>query len=352
MDANPEAPLRVLVVDDSPVARDLLSEILASAENVDVVGVACDGREGVDLVERLRPDVVTMDVHMPRLDGYEATREIMTTCPTPIVIVSGSMRGTEVEGSMQALTAGALTVLGKPPSPGSPGFDQTAAAFVETVRAMAEVKVVRRRSESQSQRSAMTTAVGRTADVVAIGTSTGGPRAVHELLSLLPADYPIPILLVQHITPGFLDGYVSFLNDSVPLQVVVAESGQRIRPGTVYVGPENCHLGLNSDGRIVLSQSPPIDGFRPAVTALFESVARACGRAAVACIMTGMGRDGVEGLRVLRDHEGFVLAQNEESCAVFGMPAAAAEAGLVDQTESIDGLAAALLEFTASGRFS
>jgi len=341
--------LRVVIIDESPGARDLLREILEQEKNIEIVGVACDGLEGLKLVERLRPDVVTMDIHMPRMDGYAATREIMSRCPTPIVVVSGSTSHPDIEKSMESLRAGALTVIGKPGSPSSPNFDRARRHLVETLWAMHEVKVVRRRPGNIVCKVEPTPVVNRGSrqpQAVAIAASTGGPQVLHHLLSQLPADFRLPILLVQHISVGFLTGFVSWLNDTSPLHVIIAEQGEVLRPGTVYVAPEDKHLGVTSTRRISLSNAPPIEGFRPAATALFDSLASALGCDLVACILTGMGRDGVDGLRRVHQVGGYIIAQDEPSSVVYGMPGTAVEAGIVDSVASPPEIAALLRELS------
>lgn len=337
--------LRVLVVDDSPVARDLLVEILGNDPEIEIVGTAHDGAEAVERVAELRPDVITMDVQMPRMDGYAATREIMSHRPTPIVIVSGSGNRPDVEKSIASLEAGALTVIGKPPAPQSPRFAIEAARLVATVKAMAGVKVVRLHAlRVPVSRSSSATRTGKTggpisgwdggrpAGLIAIAASTGGPQVVQTILASLPAAFPIPIVIVQHIAAGFTEGLASWLDGGVALDVRVAASGDRLLPGRVYLAAEGSHLGIGPRGRAELFDRPPVAGFRPSGTVLFESAARVLGRDVVAVVLTGMGSDGVDGLRAVRKCGGRVIAQSPATCVVDGMPSAAIEAGVVDCT--------------------
>jgi len=329
--------IRVLVAEDSGTARGLLVEILRSDPEIDIVAQARDGTEAVALTRELRPDLVTMDIHMPSMDGFEATQEIMNVSPTPIVIVSGLSQMTESETVARALGAGALAVLRKPEGPNTPSFAKTARELIATVKAMSQVKVVRHRHEraSPERRPAVARRVGR---VVAIATSTGGPAALNCLLPALPENFPAPILVVQHITPGFVGGLASALDSACKIRVKVAEHGERLRAGTAYLAPDGRHLRAATDRTVALSLEPPVGGFRPAGSVLFESVAQAFGPGTIALILTGMGSDGVTGLRSVRSRGGRVIAQDEESSVVFGMPQAAIAAGLADQVVALDAI--------------
>jgi two-component system chemotaxis response regulator CheB len=337
--------IRVLVAEDSATARELLIQVLSADPEIEVVGEARDGVEAVALTSSLRPDLVTMDIHMPRLDGLTATQEIMIATPTPIVIVTGSHRVRDVEASMDTLRSGALEVLEKPPSPGSPGFDAAARRLVAVVKAMARVKVVRhwRRAAVPAQPTVVpgptATIAGARVRVVAIACSTGGPAALQQLVSGLPAKFPAPILVVQHITVGFTEGLATWLGTVSPLRVKLAEHGEPLAAGTLYIAPDDRHLGINDRGGASLSTAPPIGGFRPSASYLFESVARASGAGALAIILTGMGDDGVVGLRAIVERGGGVIAQDEASSVVFGMPRAAIEAGLAHAVMPLDQIA-------------
>jgi two-component system chemotaxis response regulator CheB len=337
----------VLVADDSPTARALLVAIFSGEPALRVVGEARDGAEAVALTRKLRPQVVTMDLRMPRLDGLEATREIMMTAPTPVVIVTASVGRGEVEGAMHALRAGAVYVLRKPDGPASPDFDRAAAQLVTIVKAMAQVKVVRHR-RPPAERPPRPVVSGRPrAALAAVAASTGGPAALERLLGGLPGDFPAPLLVVQHIARGFTGGLADWLSTVCPLRVKVAEAGEVPMAGTVYLAPDDRHLGVSGEGTVVLSGGPPVGGFRPSGTYLFESVARCHGAAAAAVILTGMGEDGLAGLRAVRQAGGRVLAQDEGSCVVFGMPGVAVAAGLPEFVGPPDALAARLVEMVS-----
>jgi two-component system chemotaxis response regulator CheB len=326
--------IRVLVVDDSPTSRLLLVEILRADDEIEVVGQAADGVEAVEMVKRLRPDIVTMDVQMPRLDGFAATKRIMVESPTPILITT-SVDPRAVSVSLEAVRMGALAVQAKPDDPLAPGFDEEARELVRQVKAMSRVKVVRHYDLARPRVPAAHAASAAVlhdvpAEVIAIAASTGGPAALHRILTTLPRDYPVPILLVQHISRGFGPGFADWLDKASPLRVKMAEEGEALRPATVYVAVDDHHLCLSPSRRIHLSTAPAVGGFRPSGTVLFESVAAAFGSRAVAVILTGMGRDGVDGLRAIRRAGGRTIAESEATAIVYGMPAAAVHAGLAD----------------------
>jgi two-component system, chemotaxis family, protein-glutamate methylesterase/glutaminase len=349
--------IRVLVVDDSPTSRLLLVEILRADPEIDVVGQAADGLEALEMVKRLRPDIVTMDVQMPRLDGFAATKRIMVEAPTPILITT-SVEPRALSVSLEAVRMGALAVQAKPRDPLAPGFDEEAHELVRQVKAMSRVKVVRHYEPEPArippaQTPSATALHDVAADVVAIATSTGGPAALHRILTTLPADFPVPILVVQHMSRGFSPGFADWLDKASPLVVKLAEEGESLRPGTVYVAVDDHHLCLSPSRRIRLSTAPAVGGFRPSGTVLFESVAAAFGPTAVAVILTGMGRDGVEGLRAIRRAGGRTIAESEATAVVYGMPAAAIHAGLADFVLPLDEVCAAvagLLVLSVSGK--
>ncbi len=322
-------PLRVLIVDDSAVVRELLREILEADPELTVIGMAKNGEEGVRLAAEHRPDVITMDVHMPKLNGFEATQQIMHRHPIPIVIISGSLDTTEVDIGFQAMAAGAVAVRQRPRGVGHPAFVGEARALVQAVKAMAEVKLVRRwqtgprtipGTTPASPSSAAALPTTRPVDIVAIGASTGGPIALQALLSRLPAGLPFPIVIVQHMAEGFMPGLVEWLSRSVQFPLKLAVHHQTMMPGHAYLAPDGFHLGVTQSGRIQLIDSPPERGLRPAVGVLFRSIAATYGSRAVAVLMTGMGIDGAAELKQLRDLGAATVAQDRDSSVVFGMP--------------------------------
>jgi two-component system chemotaxis response regulator CheB len=299
------------------------------------------------MTKELRPDVIVMDVHMPVMDGFEATRQIMVESPTPIVIVSATVNVKEVAVSMHALRVGALALLPKPALGDPSDFVDRARHFTSSIRAMAAVRVVRRWGQKASSPPATAAAGVSPISIIAIAASTGGPGAIYRVLSELPADIAVPIMIVQHIATGFVEGLANWLDSASQLHVKVASHGERMQAGHAYVAPDECHLGLADNGTIDISHSPPVGGFRPSATYLFGSVARKHGRGTAAVVLTGMGDDGLPGLRAVRAAGGCIFAQDEETSIVFGMPGAAVAAGLADATLPLDMMATRLKRLLA-----
>lgn len=348
------ARLGVLIVDDSPSARVLLRELVAAEPDMRVLGEASDGAEAVSMTCALQPDVVVMDIEMPRIDGIAATREIMRLCPTPVVLVSASLNDAHVSRAVEGFSAGALTALPKPVGFGSEGAQDAHRRFVRSLRAMAAVKVVRRYGPSSLPPSPPDPAhcpvvMGlderrrQRPRLVAMAASTGGPAALEKILSALPATLGVAVLVVQHITEGFVGGMARWLDGACQVRVKVAEHGERLVAGTVYLAPDGHHLGVRVGGWIHLTDGPSVGGFRPSATVLFESVATAYGPGALGVILTGIGEDGVDGLRAIHARGGVVLAQSEASSVVYGMPRAAVTAGVTHRVVGLDAIAAEVL---------
>ncbi len=333
--------IRVLVVEDSAVTREYLAYLLGQDPTLQVVGTARNGLEAVEQTGRLKPDVILMDVNMPGMNGYEATRQIMAHLPTPIVMISASFKRDEVIMTFKALEAGALTILEKPVGPGHPDAVEAAKRLVETVKLMAEVKVVRRwpRAEHPIVLAPAPAIINRKVRLVAVGASTGGPQVLATLLSGLPANLAASVLVVQHIAPGFLPGMAEWLGQGTRLMVKLAEPGESVRPGTVYLAPDGVQMGIARDGRIRLMKEAAEEGFCPSVSYLFQSVAESYGPSACGILLTGMGRDGAAGLKRLRGAGGVTIAQDEASSVVFGMPAEAIRMGAAEYVLSPEQIA-------------
>lgn len=339
--------IKVLVVEDSPVVREFLVYLLGSDPDIRVVGTANNGEEAIEAVKRYRPDVITMDIHMPKIDGLEATRRIMETTPTPIVVVSGSVDPHENTKTFRAIEAGALAVLRRPFGIGHSDYESTAKELVQTVKLMSEVKVVRRWPQKHDGPTLPLVAkppVGKVAKVkvIALGSSTGGPPVLQKILAMLPRNFPLPILIVQHMAYGFISSFVDWLAQSSALPVHMARQGELMLPGHVYVAPDQCQMKVDYGGKIVLTQDAPENGLRPSVSYLFRSLAEVYGGNAVAGLLTGMGRDGAEELKLLRDKGAVTFAQNKESSVVHGMPGEAIKLNAATYILAPDKIAAVL----------
>ncbi len=341
--------IRVLIVDDSTVLRQSTRFILESDAEIQVVGEASNGVDAITMVEQLCPNVVTMDIRMPKMGGLDAIREIMVAHPVPIVVVTGVDLDQEADLSTQATRLGAVSVVKRPTGMSAQGYQQFAGKLIERVKLMSAVKVIRRMkmSAAVSPSDLLAGAKALPAQkigIIAIGSSTGGPAALHKILSALPSDLPVPIVIVQHISFGFVEGLASWLNDASPLKVQVGRAGEKIAPGHAYIAPDDRHMLVDGVGHIALSPAAPMGGHRPAVTPLFESAARAFGGAAVGVILTGMGADGAVGMKTLRDAGAITLAQDEASCVVFGMPKEAMALGAVQRVAPLENIARILQE--------
>jgi len=340
--------IKLVIVDDSRVVQEFLTHILASDPEIQIVGVASSGPEAIELVKFKKPDVVTMDVHMPGIDGYEATRKIMETFPTPIIIVSGGISSTDVNNTYRAFEAGALAVVIRPPGIDNPKFTSLKNELIQTVKLMSEVKVVKLSPQGRKQINKILPAVQfldnelKNIELIVIGASTGGPVVLQKILSHLPPDLPIPVLIVQHISAGFVNGFQEWLSLSSGIKLKIAENGERPLPGTGYIAPDNLHMGINRKGSLNICDLPPENGLRPSINYLFRSVAESYGSKALGVLLTGMGKDGADELKTMKDKGAITLVQNEETSVVFGMPAEALRIGAADYALSPENIAAIL----------
>ena len=315
-----ERKINVLVVDDSQVARMLLVHLLESDPGIRVVGAVSDGQSALDFVNKNQPDVVLMDIHMPNMDGFEATRRIMETQPVPIIICSATTNPKEVAITFRLMEAGAVACVEKPVAREHADFERLVADILQTVKLMSEVKVVRRWRRSPPTpiapfmaRPAELAPAHAEIRVIGIGASTGGPPLLQSILAGLSKDFPAPILVVQHIARGFLPGLAEWLDQTTGLTIHIALHGTTPLAGHVYLAPDDFHMGLGAGGGIVLSREEPENAVRPAVSYLFRSIAEACAPNALGILLSGMGTDGAAELKLLKDRGAITIAQDRES---------------------------------------
>lgn len=340
--------IRVLLVDDSPIALHVLQQLLSRSPDIQVVGAAADGREALDLLPGLNPDVICTDLHMCGMNGLEFTRAVMAQHPRPILVVSVSVE----PGSpnvFRLLEAGAVDVYPKPRAILEANQDKLASELASKIRVLAGVHVFRR-ADAASRAAVPAPALALPsrvpARIVAIGASTGGPQALREILSHLPADFPAPLVCVQHIGDDFLPELVAWLAEICPLPVRKAAHGEAPQDGVAYFAPENAHLEFDDRRRFALSESPPCDGHRPSATVTLRAVARSYGPVAVGVLLTGMGRDGAEGLAAIARAGGVTIAQDEASSVVYGMPREAVALGVVQHVLPLEHIAPSLVALT------
>ena len=351
-----DQPVRVMLVEDSLVVRELLRHIVSRDARLRIVAAVASGEEALGMIEVVRPDVISMDIRLPGIDGLETTRRIMAERPTPIVVVADAVEDASLRISMNALRAGALSVVEKPVATTHAGYEGIADEICTQLRIMAQVPVIRRRpigAEWSSRATAPRAGAalsGQAPTVLGIAASTGGPPALARVLGALPADFPLPVLVVQHMGAAFMDGFAAWLDTVVPLPVSVARDGERAEAGRVYVAPGDRHLELSARGALRVLDSAPVSGQRPAATVLFRSIARQCGPAGIGVLLTGMGEDGALGLLDMHRAGAATVAEHESSAVVYGMPAAAVRLGAARSVLPLDRVAAEILRLAEPGR--
>ncbi|AKU92408.1 chemotaxis-specific protein-glutamate methyltransferase CheB [Vulgatibacter incomptus] len=333
---TPQRKVRVLVADDSPVVREFIVHTISGSPDLEVVATAASGDEAAELTVRLSPDVITMDLQMPGSDGFAGIARVMAEKPTPILVLSSNRE--EVKG-FRALDLGALDLMEKPVPESMHRFG---AELTRRLRLLATVPVIRHLRGLRKPSKPVEVRRVR-AELVVIGASLGGPKALAALLGALPADFPVPIAVVQHISGGFTEGFARWLCHESGLDVKAASDGAALAPGRVFIGADDFHLTVERDC-VRLVEGPAVSGFKPSATPLFASAARSFGPKACGVILTGMGRDGAEGMRELKRAGALTIAQDEATCAVFGMPHAAIELGAIDRVLPLDRIAPALLQ--------
>lgn len=348
---------KVLIVEDSLTVRTLLEHVIGNDPRLEVAASVATAEEALRLLPAVRPDVISLDVRLPGMNGLDATRRIMTDHPTPIVIVSANVDGDDFKISMNALSAGAVTVVEKPVATTMEDYVALAERLCRQLAIMSEVHVIRQRhgrpaAAAARERSRLPEYPAEPRGdyrVLGVVASTGGPSALVKLLGALGSDFPLPIVLVQHITPSFMSGFVAWLDEMVPLRVVAAEDGDIAVAGTVYVAPADRHLEVHA-GRLRLVQGPPVSSQKPSGTVLLRSLARSYGRHALAVILTGMGDDGATGLGEVREAGGHTIAEDESTAVVYGMPAVAVRLGAASEQLPLHEIGPRLLRLGGSPR--
>jgi two-component system, chemotaxis family, protein-glutamate methylesterase/glutaminase len=358
-------PIKVFLVEDSPIALTILQRILQSSSEVNIVGTACNGKDALEKIPQVQPNVICTDLYMSKMDGLELTKQIMAKYPRPILVISNSVGDRESDNVFQLLQAGAIDVFPKPVSGMLSEYELVKQELIGKIKILAGVKVLTKHpskeflpktqlvtsSVSPTTKVTPDNYIDSTIKIVAIGASTGGPQALQKILSQLPSHFPAPIVCIQHISVGFLQGLVNWLDSESRLKVKIAEAGELPIPGYVYFAPENYHLELNSVGKFIHASLPPIDGHCPSITATLRSTAKFYGKNAAAILLTGMGRDGASGMQDIFKEGGLTIAQDEKSCVVFGMPKEAIALGAARHILAIEDIAPFLSQKSEVRRF-
>lgn len=352
---NTKPPIRVLLVDDSLITLAVLKRMLAGTPEIQVVGTAGNGQEALNMIPLLQPDVICTDLHMPVMDGLELTRAVMKKFPRPILVLSVSVQKEQTANIFQLLEAGAIDVMAKPRGLIKMDYGLNARELIAKIKILAGVVVIRKHHpEHDAPAPAKLVALNEAVPlrIVGIGASTGGPPAFQEILTHLPGNFPVPVICVQHISEEFMPGLVAWLAPQCRLKITMAETGIEPQPGTVYFPRGGSHLTIDSQGRLECSNGPSYDGHRPSISVTFNSLVRYYGRNTAGVLLTGMGRDGVDGLLSISRAGGVTIAQDEASSIVFGMPREAVALGAVRQILPLEQIAPTLLTLAWQRRSS
>ncbi|OAN53715.1 chemotaxis response regulator protein-glutamate methylesterase [Paramagnetospirillum marisnigri] len=345
--------IRVLIVEDSLVVRELLKHIIGSDARFEILAAVDSAEKCLELLETTSPDVISLDIRLPGMNGLDATLQIMAKRPTPIVVVAAQVDDDELNIAMNALRAGALSVVEKPVGVTNVAFEAMAGKLCTQLAIMSQVKVVRQgidrglRFGSVEVPQAPNFRPG-SYSMVGLCASTGGPQALVQVLCGLGDGYPLPILLVQHITSSFLEGFVSWLSGATPFQVHIGQEDELPLPGHIYVAPVDRHLAL-IHGRLAIQDGPAVSGQKPSGTVLFRSLARELGRQGIGVVLTGMGNDGADGLAEMRQAGGYTVGEDASTCVVFGMPSAAFKLGAVREMLPLPAIAPRLRDLANVG---
>ncbi|MBC7905785.1 MAG: chemotaxis-specific protein-glutamate methyltransferase CheB [Rhodospirillaceae bacterium] len=340
--------IRVLIVEDSMVVRELLKHIIGLDSRFEVVAAVESAEEGLALLDVVQPDIISLDIRLPGMNGLDATLQIMTKRPTPIVVVAAQVDDDELNIAMNALRAGALAVVEKPVGVTNVAFESMAQRLCTQLAIMSQVKVVRQGigrglNFGTAESPVKARAPSHGFSTVGVVSSTGGPQALVQLLGAMGPNFPLPVLLVQHITASFLEGFVSWLAGVTPFDVRIAQEGEVPEPGKVYVPPPERHL-VQKGGRLSILDTPPLHSQKPSGSVLLSSLAKDVGRRGIGVILTGMGTDGADGMAEMFKAGAHTIGEDESTCVVYGMPAAAAKLGAVKDVLPLPQIAPRLLQ--------
>lgn len=339
-------PISVMLVDDSPIALAILKRMLATTQEIKVIGTALNGKQALDMIPELQPDVICTDLHMPLMDGFQFTNEVMAKHPRPILVISSAVQEEDRDNVFRVLEAGAIEVFPKPR--GGLGlksdYHPLTNELIDKIRVLAKVNVAHKSRKTPTKTQAPSPSQNKITpnskiEIVTIGASTGGPNALQSILCKLPANLPVPIVCVLHLSEGFLPQLMHWLKSKCALPIEVAELGQKPKPGVIYFPPDNKHLQFNEAGQFVSERRLPLMGHRPSITITFNSIADQFGSKAVGILLTGMGKDGVEGMQSIAQKGGVTIVQDEKSSVVFDMSKQAIESGASQYVLSLDEIA-------------
>lgn len=344
--------IRVLIIDDSATESLLLKTIFESDDNIKVIGIANNGQEGIVLNQKLKPDIITMDIEMPIMDGFEATKIIMSENPVPIVIITSKLNQRDLNITYRALSIGALSVIDKPHHITSLTFAHEKQNIIDTLKAMAEIKVIRRKFHinNKTKQTSVVRKIPKQIKLIGIGTSVGGPQALKVILTALPKTFNVPIVVVQHMTDGFINGFATWLKENTQVNVKIAENNEVLSNNVIYIAPDHSHceiIQLANKIMIRLTNGPPVSGFCPSIDVLMKSIAQVCGKHGIGILLTGMGSDGAAGLLELKKVGGHTIIQDQESTVVFGMAGVAQSLGAVDVVVELNKMADYLIHLTS-----
>ncbi len=339
--------VNVLIVDDSDMTREILRRLLESDPAIRVIGVAENGKQAIDQVQKLKPNMVIMDINMPVMDGFQATEQIMAYCPTPILILSSTLNKGGVYTTFNALAIGAVDVMEKPAMTPNASWAEIGSSLIKKVKLVSQAKVLTHLKGKLRKVSPLPDSGSirnlNNCELVCIGASTGGPSVVMRILKAIPPDYNAAILVVQHMASGFTENFVEWLRSSCKIKIKLAEEGEQVEKGKALVAPDGFHTIVTKRKTVRLITGAAVNNVKPSVDVLFNSIAEEYGGRAMGVLLTGMGADGADGLKRIKESGSTTIAQSEESCTVFGMPKVAIERGAAVEVLSVEDIINTLL---------